>query len=901
MQKVDIQEKIELIEQVISSALVPTAICNEQGQVLGMNNAFVQLTGRSHSDWSGLKVDSWFTVLTPTEESLEQLIRFDTPFEVRPINEPISSTFVVSPQYLFPDQKNRLVLLRFHESRQKQGYLEELRKLSLSASQSLSSILLVDTELVILWNNSQFHRKFNPVNTELIGKTIFDIVAFNDHNRGVLDRGIKTVKESGNAVQLELEPDSNQEEPCWYSLDISPAYNDDKELIHFILMLRDISQIKEAEHNLSLHQQRLKRAQQLAKLGEFEFDVKSQKTYWSDTLIKLLELEPKQLNSLDDFSKLLEDGEKCVWAEALQRTLDNAEQQHFHLNYTLPDGEILNLMVNLSLEKKDNRLFLLGTLEDVTELEEAKSKLEQALLKAEESARVKQEFLANMSHEIRTPMNSILGFSRLMLRSQQLNPEFTEFAQAIYESAEKLHIVLDEILNVARLESSDLTLDRHHIRSNDFIASLQKLHERKAREKGLTLELVLDSDFPEVMLTDHVRVFQVLSNLLDNAIKFTDEGKIRISAKALRNTPEGFVACFIVKDTGIGISKEAIQEIFESFKQADSSISRRYEGAGLGLSIVRRLIRLLNGTISVKSEPWEGSEFILEIPMLHGDPEQIVGPYEDGDEAAKQLEGLRVLLVEDNRNNRLLAQKFLNDLGMKSDEALNGIQAIGKVREHNYDFILMDIQMPEMDGIEATKLIRKMPGVMSQVPIIALTAHVLKDEIDSYQKVGMNAVINKPLKKGELIATMLNLKSDPNQTPEFETSTTDNSNDSDYTTINLKGLLAISRGDLDFIQEMIEAYFDDMPVYLSEFKSAFHAKDISLLGKMAHKMKSPLNIVGITAIDGKLDYLENLPGEDNLDAEVWTDLETTVQQIEETITKGSEELEDYRENTLNSN
>jgi signal transduction histidine kinase/CheY-like chemotaxis protein len=379
---------------------------------------------------------------------------------------------------------------------------------------------------------------------------------------------------------------------------------------------------------------------------------------------------------------------------------------------------------------------------ELTVLERTRA-LEEALSAMQDALRAKGEFLAVVSHEIRTPMNGVLGMAQL-LQMTELTEEQRRYVETIQTSGETLLAIINDILDMSKLDSGKVRLDVRPLQPRMIVREVVDLLGPQAQGKGLYLDTEVGGEVPAWIYGDATRIKQVITNLVGNALKFTHHGGVRIAMKLVQ---EGKVLECQVQDSGIGIPPDKVDKLFERFSQVDSSISRRYGGTGLGLVICKHLVEAMGGDIGAQSKQHKGSTFTFRIPVSAA-PAPAPAAAAQGP-APKPPTGLRILLVEDNAVNQMLAMGMLQKLGCAADLARDGEEALEKVRRVDYDLVLMDMQMPKMDGLTATRAIRAMP-LRTQPQIVALTANAMESDRDLCLGAGMNDFLAKPFKASEL-------------------------------------------------------------------------------------------------------------------------------------------------------
>jgi PAS domain S-box-containing protein len=474
--------------------------------------------------------------------------------------------------------------------------------------------------------------------------------------------------------------------------------------------------------------------------------------------------------------------------------------------------------------------------------EEARKKAEIATGIAEDAVKAKQQFLSNMSHEIRTPMNAIIGFTKVLLKTT-LSVKQREYLEAIKTSGDALIVLLNDILDLAKVDAQKMTFEKTPFKMSSTIAAILHLFEIKIQEKNLVLVKEYDRAIPGILIGDPVRLHQIMLNLMSNAVKFTENGSITVQVRLQSEDEENATVAFSITDTGIGIAEENTEKIFETFRQASSGTARLYGGTGLGLAIVKQLVEQQDGEIHVSSNLNEGSTFSFS---LNFQKTRQVDVWELETDTLEILNhDIKVLVVEDMALNQLLMKTLLDEFGFECTIAENGKVALEKLKEGIFDIILMDLQMPEMNGFEATKIIRA--TMNSAIPIIALTADVTTVDLEKCTALGMNDYIAKPVDDRLLYSKIVGLVKKTSGHQNADVPEQVSRKQENKKCVDLNYLTNRTKTNPVMMKEMISVFLKQTPPLVINMKKSFHDKSWESLYASVHKLIPSFSIMGMNA------------------------------------------------------
>lgn len=594
--------------------------------------------------------------------------------------------------------------------------------------------------------------------------------------------------------------------------------------------------LQQHAHALENNEARLSRAQEIASMGHWDFNLATDEIRLSDGVLRMFALSPRGTFRPNDVLQVICPAERNKVKHAILRAIIRQRPCRMEISVCRSDGEtrVLDASAELCQDVEGNPLQVFGIVQDITERKRAEHTMREASLAralAEQSSNAKGAFLANMSHEIRTPLTAIIGFGETLLDSNQSMEERQSSIRTIIRNGKHLLQIVNDVLDLSKIEAKALQIDYGPLAPMELVREVEDMARPQAEERGLQLVVEQKTPLPRTLVSDPLRLKQVLLNLCSNAIKFTKSGEVRIEVSCNRSNNELTIA---IVDTGIGMTPEQLQRVFEPFTQADATTTRRYGGTGLGLSISRQLAELLNGSLVAFSRMGTGSRFVLTLPAGVSSNTEWVEPQESshkrtlvGVYSATPLFTGKVLLAEDTPDNRRLLQHYLKRVGVSVDTAENGAVALELADRTRYDLIIMDVQMPVMDGIEATRRLRSRGY---DGAIVALTANAMKDDQDLCLAAGCNEFLTKPISRNRLYETLANYL------PQSDIKA------------HQSAVVSLLLKDEPELADMVDNFVRNLPGFIQSIKDAMLASNHDQLAKAAHDIKGVGGNFGFPAL-----------------------------------------------------
>jgi len=609
------------------------------------------------------------------------------------------------------------------------------------------------TDFSISYSNPAFNSFFNLGNQIVEGKNYLDFLTHDEIFK--IRNCISSLNIANKSISIEHKVRFREKEDRWLNSTYTAVYNTNNEIIEYMSVCQDITTLKNLEANAIANENFIKESQSIAHLGNWVLDIENMQFKWSDEVFKIFGLVPSHKQpSFDEFVSMVHPEDKAMYVRAIEDAVKMGVSYELDYRYYLPDMSIRYAFAigKPIIDVSGKVIKLSGTILDITDRKLNEQELKSAKEKAEEATIAKSRFLANMSHEIKTPLNHIVGMVE-MINAPNLSESQKENLEVINLSVNNLLTIINDILDFSDIETGKLKLIYEEFDIYKVISDIISLTKIKTQEKNLDFFYNISSEVPKLVIGDKIRFKQILINILNNAVKFTKDGNINLKVSIENQRDNNIILLFKVKDTGIGISKNILPQLFHEFTQEFSGRTREFGGTGLGLAISKYLTKLHGGDIGVESEVGKGSEFWFTILFQKSKQTEINLSSILSNNTIVNSQKLKILLAEDNLMNQKIAKNAISKMGYDIDVAKNGLEALNMFKTGIYDLILMDIQMPEMDGITATKEIRLYENELNtkkRIKIIAFTANFLKEDLDLYKKSEMDDYISKPFKSSEL-------------------------------------------------------------------------------------------------------------------------------------------------------
>lgn len=694
-------------------------------------------------------------------------------------------------------------------------------------------------------------------------------------------------------LSIKEEEDKVMQKEVCLNLIIFPIKNDYNEVEGVVTFTQDVSEQFSIEQELNESRYFIKSIADAIPNDVYVYDLEKERYVYTNTQyfkhsgFTIKEVDPGGLNSIwklihpDDLPEI-----KAIFEEVYKGGEDMYEMsyrlacnlynkkgknhQALDLDTLHKEGQkyvwVYDRLVPFKINVEGRVTQILGVVQNITDSKNFEEELILAKQDAEKALQAKEQFLSTMSHEIRTPMNAVIGITHLLLEEDH-KPEQLENLKTLKFSAENLLALINDILDYNKIEAGKISFERVDFNLREFINNIKHAFNYQAAEKGIELEFYVERDVPNLLIGDPVRLNQILTNLLGNAIKFTDKGFVVVKVQLQDTLPDKKTSpqqevslMFSVKDSGIGIALDKQTTIFERFTQADSDTTRRFGGTGLGLSITKYLIEHQGGEIGLHSELGKGSEFYFHLNFQVSKLKHLSGIIsENQSHALSNLSNVLLLLVEDRKINRMVASKFLRRWGIEVDFAYNGEEAVEKVQSRQYDIILMDLLMPKMDGFAAARKIRKFSNYQ-ETPIIALSASTLSQEREKAFAVQMNDFISKPFNPNELYNKIIKYvnKSSANLLGDKDIQTSDENNMDTESYYNLSSVDDICQDDQEMRLELIRTFVDELTPAINNFTQAAIAYNPDPMKVVVHNLKSSSVLFGTEKLLGVLNEVREL-------------------------------------------
>lgn len=727
--------------------------------------------------------------------------------------------------------------------------------LQLLSSETSDLVAITNTRLEIEWVNAQFIKTTGFLSDEIAGKNIFNLLR-GSHTSAERGKQILNLAEERGSFEGIILFYTASEKALWCSLKVKPV-EEDGNFIGYLLILSDISRRVNQNEELLYNEFRWKFALEQSGDGYFEYDFTTGKFFGSENILNVLGITDNAHDiNFQSLVKIIHPNDSEAAVNSLFDLIENRNnliRQEFRIkNENGKYHWVVALATVSAYNDQGKALNLLGTITDISRLKETEEQLVKAKLLAEQASAHKNQFLSTISHEIRTPLNAIIGLTNVMLMNKPKG-ELQQNINTLSFSANHLLSLINDVLDLAKIEAGKLEFTQQDFSIAETVQGVYNTFLSRCKEKGITLTIKIDSKIPQYTCGDRLRLIQVLNNLVNNAVKFTSKGHVKITATLKRKTGKKAIVFFEVSDTGIGIAKGAQKKIFDSFTQASNSITANFGGTGLGLAITKKLITLQGGKIGLSSTEGKGSAFHFELPFEISTAQKSSSKQKP----TTNLKGAKVLIAEDVLVNQKVVTAYLNNWGAKSTCTVNGKKMLEAFNKGKYDILLVDLFMPVMDGFATIQKVRETKKG-KETPIIALTASADTVSLQKAITAGADRCVTKPFEPTQLLTTIQELLKIKKAaiTADTEKPTTVSKNK--FKHINLKKLNEASLGKKTFLKEMLALIQQEIPGHITACQNSLKKKNYNAVANAMHKLKNSMLLLGMDSLENDLKNAENI-------------------------------------------
>ena len=726
---------------------------------------------------------------------------------------------------------------------------EERNRLIMESA--LNAIISIDVRGNINFWNKQAEQIFGWKKEEVIGKKLQDNIIPTQH-KIAHSIGLEHYLRTGEGPVLNklLELPAVKKDGTEVTIEIAIIPINQNDELFFCSFVQDISERKKAENQLKFQEKKYRNIIANMNLGLIEVDSNELIQFANQSFCNISGYDLNELIGKNPAHLFVDEKNKKI-IESKNQLREKGISDIYQIPVKNKNGDDKWWAISgaPNFDENGNLIGTIGIHLDITEQKQLEIELEKEKEKALEASKAKEIFLATMSHEIRTPLNAIIGFLRELNKHAFSKEQKTYIENSSIASSHLLSII-NNVLDISKIESGEMELESVNFDLKHTIDKVVRILGVKAKEKEITLNSKFNSEISNLLIGDPFRIEQILYNLIGNSLKFTNEGSIDVECDLIQDFKQEQEILISILDTGIGIEESYLDSIFTKFSQEEKNTTRKFGGTGLGMTITKELVDLMNGSIVVESKKNIGTKISIILKLNKGIMKEINYDKQADNLSNLSLENKKVLLVEDNEFNRIVAQNSLKYFKCIVVEAINGVDALEKIKQNNFDVILMDVQMPIMDGIEATTIIRE--ELKINTPIIALTANAFKTEIEKFKSVGINDYLTKPFDENVLYKAIVkaisqhNISSKPSIIEKKKAS------------YDLSSIIAISRGDEEFVNKMIGLFIKQTHEACVDLERYVSENNFNEISKLIHKIKPNIEGMGITSILGEIRELEFL-------------------------------------------